>query len=245
MAWYYASGGERQGPVSEEEFHDLVRRGVIAPDALVWTSGMTDWRRLSEILPQLPPPVPRPAGGSAGDLATGRPPVAATTFAGARVVDAGSTPLYAGFWIRVLARLIDGVLLWVGAQILAGLLVAVLIPDALGALSLEPGVEPTAEQLTTLLAVLGVVMVSSLVTGLIYDLIFLRVWSATPGKLLLGLRVRAADGSPLSIGRIIGRHFAVSLSGFTFGVGYLMVAFDAEKRGLHDHLCATRVVRQR
>lgn len=230
MAWYYASGGERHGPVNEEEFHDLVRRGVIAPDALVWTSGMADWRRLSEVLPELPPSLP---------------PAAATTFTGARVADVGLAPHYAGFWIRVLARLIDGVLLWVAAQILAGLLVAVLIPDALGALTIEPGVEPTAEQLTTLLAVLGLVMVSSLVTGLVYDLIFLRGWSATPGKLLLGLRVRMADGSPLSIGRIIGRHLAVSLSGFTFGVGYLMVAFDAERRGLHDHLCATRVVRQR
>jgi uncharacterized RDD family membrane protein YckC len=241
MSWYYASGGERHGPVSEEEFHDLVRRGVIAPDALVWTSGMSDWRRLSEVLPELP----LPAAGSSGDRGVGRLPAAATTFTGARVADVGLAPHYAGFWIRVLARLIDGVLLWVAAQIFAGLLVAVLIPDALGALSIEPGVEPTAEQLTTLLAVLGLVMVSSLVTGLVYDLIFLRGWSATPGKLLLGLRVRMADGSPLSIGRIIGRHLAVSLSGFTFGVGYLMVAFDAEKRGLHDHLCATRVVRQR
>lgn len=245
MAWYYASGGERHGPVNEEEVHDLVRRGVIAPDALVWTSGMADWRRLSEVLPELPPSLPPAAAGSSGDLGVGRPPPAATTFTGARVADVGLAPHYAGFWIRVLARLIDGVLLWVAAQILAGLLVAVLIPDALGALSIEPGVEPTAEQLTTLLAVLGLVMVSSLVTGLVYDLIFLRGWSATPGKLLLGLRVRMADGSPLSLGRIIGRHLAVSLSGFTFGVGYLMVAFDAERRGLHDHLCATRVVRQR
>lgn len=245
MAWYYASGGERRGPVSDEEFHDFVRRGVIAPDALVWTSGMADWRRLSEVLPESPPPLPTPAVGSAGDGAAVRPPVTATPFAGVRLANPDFAPHYAGFWIRVLARLIDGVLLWVGAQILAGLFVAVLIPDALGALSLEPGVEPTAEQLTTLLAVLGLLMVSSLVTGLVYDLIFLRGWSATPGKLLLGLRVRTAEGNPLSFGRIIGRHFAVSLSGFTFGVGYLMVAFDGEKRGLHDHLCATRVVRQR
>ena len=79
----------------------------------------------------------------------------------------------------------------------------------------------------------------------LYDLIFLKGWSATPGKLAMGLRIRTADGGPLTVGRIIGRHFAVSLSGLIMGIGYLMVAFDAEKRGLHDHLCATRVVRIR
>jgi uncharacterized RDD family membrane protein YckC len=68
---------------------------------------------------------------------------------------------FAGFWIRVLARLIDGVLLWVVGQVLAGLLVAAFVPDALGALSLEPGAEPTGEQLIALAAVFGIVMASS------------------------------------------------------------------------------------
>jgi len=246
MAWYYASNGQRHGPMSEEDFHDLVRRGVIAPEALVWTSGMAEWRRLAEVAPNLPPPLLPASGTAPADGAPSeRPQAAATTAALPQVAGVAVSPPFAGFWIRVLARLIDGVILWVVGQVLAGLLVAAILPDALGALSLEPGAEPTGEQIIVLAAVFGTVMASSLVTGLVYDLIFLKVWSATPGKLALGLRVRTADGGPLSFGRIIGRHFAVSLSGLIMGIGYLMVAFDAEKRGLHDLLCSTRVVRQR
>jgi uncharacterized RDD family membrane protein YckC len=243
MAWYYATDGQRRGPVSDEEFGDLVRRGVIAPDSLVWTAGMADWRRLSEVAPELPPPMPARTdalGGAPGPALTGT----AATF-GRAVAEAGTAPRYAGFWLRVAARLIDGVLLWVAGQVVGGVLVALLIPDALGAFSIEPGAEPSGEQLATLLAVFGIVFFASLVTGLVYDLIFLKGWSATPGKLAMGLRIRTADGGPLTIGRIIGRHFAVSLSGLLMGIGYLMVAFDPEKRGLHDHFCATRVVRTR
>jgi|688.fasta_scaffold135298_1 uncharacterized RDD family membrane protein YckC len=243
MAWYYATDGQRRGPVSDEEFGDLVRRGVIAPDSLVWTAGMVDWRRLSEVAPELPPPMPARTdalGGAQGPALTGT----AATF-GRAVAEAGTAPRYAGFWLRVAARLIDGVLLWVAGQVVGGVLVALLIPDALGAFSIEPGAEPSGEQLATLLAVFGIVFFASLVTGLVYDLIFLKGWSATPGKLAMGLRIRTADGGPLTIGRIIGRHFAVSLSGLLMGIGYLMVAFDPEKRGLHDHFCATRVVRTR
>ena len=74
MAWYYAMGGQRRGPVSDEEFGDLVRRGVVAPDSLVWTAGMADWRRLSEVAPELPPPIPARTdalGGAAGPALTG------------------------------------------------------------------------------------------------------------------------------------------------------------------------------
>lgn len=243
MAWYYATDGQRRGPVSDEEFGDLVRRGVIAPDSLVWTAGMADWRRLAEVAPELPPPMPARTDALGGS-ASAAPAETAANFRRA-VADAGTTPRYAGFWLRVVARLIDGVLLWIAGQLVGGVLVALLIPDALGAFSIEPGAEPSGEQLATLLAVFGIVFFSSLVTGLVYDLIFLKGWSATPGKLAMGLRIRTADGGPLTVGRIIGRHFAVSLSGLIMGIGYLMVAFDAEKRGLHDHLCATRVVRIR
>ena len=39
--------------------------------------------------------------------------------------------------------------------------------------------------------------------------------------------------------------FAEMLSSLTLGIGYIMVAFDDEKRGLHDRdICDTRVVRK-
>ncbi len=58
-----------------------------------------------------------------------------------------------------------------------------------------------------------------------------------------GLRVVAADGRSISYLRALGRYLAEFLSGMLLMLGYIMAAFDGEKRTLHDRVCATRVVR--
>ena len=67
---------------------------------------------------------------------------------------------------------------------------------------------------------------------------------ATPGKMACGLKVVSPDGGPVSYGKACGRFFAEMLSGLTLGIGYIMVAFDDEKRALHDRICNTRVIRK-
>jgi len=54
-----------------------------------------------------------------------------------------------------------------------------------------------------------------------------------------------SDGSALSTGRIIGRYFSEMLSSMILCIGYLMVAFDEERRGLHDRICDTRVIKSK
>ena len=53
-----------------------------------------------------------------------------------------------------------------------------------------------------------------------------------------------ADGSAVTYGRAFGRYWGQALSSLILGIGFLMVAFDDEKRGLHDRLCDTRVIRK-
>src|SRR5690606_24862535 len=77
--------------------------------------------------------------------------------------------------------------------------------------------------------------------GIAYTIYFLAQHGATPGKMLLKLRVVSVDGSSLSWGTATGRAFAEILSGLTCAIGYIIAAFDEEKRALHDHLCNTRV----
>jgi uncharacterized RDD family membrane protein YckC len=78
---------------------------------------------------------------------------------------------------------------------------------------------------------------------LTYSAGFVSTKGATLGKMACGLRVINADGTlKISIGKAIGRYFAEMLSGVILGIGYLMVAFDSEKRALHDHICKTRVI---
>ena len=78
--------------------------------------------------------------------------------------------------------------------------------------------------------------------ALAYYCFFVRKYDATLGKIACGLRLFRPDGSKLSMGRIIGRHFAEYISSITLCIGYLMVAWDEEKRALHDRICDTRVV---
>jgi uncharacterized RDD family membrane protein YckC len=66
---------------------------------------------------------------------------------------------------------------------------------------------------------------------------------ATLGKMALGLKVVDADGQRLTLGRSIGRWFAKIPSGLLLCAGFIMVAFTERKRGLHDMICATLVLR--
>lgn len=70
------------------------------------------------------------------------------------------------------------------------------------------------------------------------------VKGATPGKLAVGLRVVDENGMHMGAGRAIGRYFATILSACLCLVGYIMVGFHGQKRGLHDLICGTYVVRK-
>ena len=70
---------------------------------------------------------------------------------------------------------------------------------------------------------------------------------ATLGKQALGLRIVRADGARLSFGRATARHFLkVMITPLVpLAIGYLMAAFTARKRALHDVLADTLVIRWR
>jgi uncharacterized RDD family membrane protein YckC len=236
MQWYYANEGQRSGPVSADEFTRLVETGVIRADTLVWRAGMPTWKPYAELAPPplatapILPPSPAPAQAVAG-------------------VDAGSAPVagahdvvmhgYGGFWRRLVAKVIDGFI----TNILAWIILIPILFATLGTAGLfSPGDEPTPEQLV---AVFGFQLFSigvQTVIGLLYSIVFLKKYSATPGKMLLGLKVYRADSGPLSVGRIVARYFAEWLSGIILMIGYIIAAFDPEKRALHDRIVDTRVV---
>jgi uncharacterized membrane protein HdeD (DUF308 family) len=65
MSWWYVSDGERRGPVNEDELARLLSNGALAPNSLLWKSGMKGWEPaaniadLKSLLSSLPPEVPR------------------------------------------------------------------------------------------------------------------------------------------------------------------------------------------
>lgn len=46
MVWYYAEGDRQRGPISDEEFQELVEKGRIHQETLIWKDGMDNWQPL-------------------------------------------------------------------------------------------------------------------------------------------------------------------------------------------------------
>jgi uncharacterized RDD family membrane protein YckC len=83
--------------------------------------------------------------------------------------------------------------------------------------------------------------------GLLRILYYLYFWGArgaTPGKSLLGLVVVTLAGrTPIGYGRALLRLLGYSLSSAFLGIGFLLIAFSPDRRGLHDRIAGTRVER--
>lgn len=137
---------------------------------------------------------------------------------------------YAGFWIRVVASLIDTVLVLV---VITPMLVSIYGWEYFD--GVQAGfVAGTADFLL------------SWVAPAVAVIIFWIYKSATPGKMIVSARiVDAATGKPMSLGQSIGRYLAYYLSALPLGLGFLWVAFDKRKQGWHDKLAGTLVVRTR
>lgn len=91
MVWYYADGDRQRGPISEQEFQEMVANGRIHRQTLVWSDSMENWQTLDEareaglvkIQPASPSvftpefPAPPPPGGAPADAPTAEPATAA------------------------------------------------------------------------------------------------------------------------------------------------------------------------
>ncbi|WOV87359.1 RDD family protein [Sporosarcina oncorhynchi] len=136
--------------------------------------------------------------------------------------------VYAGFWIRVLANIIDSVVLFVPLFI---------INFALQMMSLFTDSEGVIAGVLVVLIFTNIILVA-----LYYTLTTSSRMQGTVGKKLLNLRVIDAEGQRISAGRAFGRFLSYMLSGILY-IGYIMVGVTAEKRGLHDYIAGTWVIK--
>jgi len=105
-------------------------------------------------------------------------------------------------------------------------------------------------------AALAGMLTAALTTGIMISIIGLVVkWlyytlmessnlQATVGKMAIGIIVTDLNGKRISFARATGRHFSKYISALIIGVGYLMVAFTAQKQGLHDIIAGTLVLQK-
>ncbi len=133
-----------------------------------------------------------------------------------------ATIAYGGFWIRVVAYLIDAILLSIASAIV-GLVTGVSLYAG--------GFDYLANG-------------ASLVVGWLYfALMESSARGATVGKMAVGLRVVTDQGQRLDFGHATGRYLAKIISAIILGIGFIMVAFTDRKRGLHDIIASTLVVK--
>lgn len=135
---------------------------------------------------------------------------------------------YVGFWPRVLASIIDTILICV-----------VTFP----LLRLAYG--PSYFQQTTTHWIAGPAdFFISWVFPAAAVILFWLYREATPGKMAIGAReVDAKTGNVLSAGQAIGRYLGYYVSIIPVFLGVIWVAFDPKRQGWHDKLAGTVVVR--
>ncbi len=139
--------------------------------------------------------------------------------------------MYAGFWKRVAAYLIDYVLVMV-----CNYLIAFLIGFASAKLlNLQTDDVPAGVTLLAMLVILGLVLVY-------YVYAESSPWQATVGKRILGIKVTDEHGNRISFWRSFGRRAAMAISSFTFLIGYMMCGWTARKQCLHDKIAGCLVV---
>ena len=77
-----------------------------------------------------------------------------------------------------------------------------------------------------------------------YAVFFTGYCGQTPGKMAVRVKVIRTDGHPLNYGRAAKREILGKfVSSILLGIGYIMVAFDNQKQGLHDKIADTYVIK--
>ncbi len=223
MQIHIARNGQKLGPYSLEEVNRQLAAGTLTTADLGWYEGAAGWMPLTS--------VPGVGVGSVSGGETGggafvpTPPVYATSSTNAFA----QSTAYGGFWIRLLAYLIDGVILAI-----PGFIVGVVLGGVMRIGGTDNGSASAASGLGGLI---------NLVLGFLY---FTLLWSsamqASLGQKVCGLKVITTAGGQLSYLNAVGRYFALLLSFMILFIGVIMVAFTERKQGLHDMLAGTYVI---
>lgn len=158
--------------------------------------------------------------------------------------DSGDAWIYAGFWIRVWAAVID-----------SALLLFLVFP----LLSLIPGAARDSAAASRVFTASGRIDFDALAPTLPGPLHILLYWvlpaiavivfwltrEATPGKMVIRARVvDAHTGARLRTGQSILRYLGYYVSTIPFGLGLIWVGIDPRKQGWHDKIAHSVVVRR-
>ncbi len=145
------------------------------------------------------------------------------------------TPNYAGFWIRFVAYLLDGIIL----SVIIGPIFFMFFAPAAGFASLADDPEAVA---IFAAGMTGFVIIELVVYLLYFAGMESSKYQATLGKMAIGVIVTDENGDRITFGRGVGRLLSKILSGLILYIGFIMAGFDSRKQALHDKIASTLVV---
>jgi uncharacterized RDD family membrane protein YckC len=152
---------------------------------------------------------------------------------------------YAGFWLRVVAHLIDDVLLGIGIGVFV--LIGVAIVGVGSLRTMFEGMNGENPQIpAAMISAIIFVGLASVLLAWIYNAgMESSRHQGTLGKMALGLFVTDLQGRPIGFGHASGRYFAKIVTGLIpFGIGYAMAGFTEKKQALHDMIASCLVLRR-
>lgn len=157
-----------------------------------------------------------------------------------------STKEYAGFWLRFVAYLIDGII--VGA-VQTIIIAPVMAMFGLGIASMENMDSMSDEEsMAFIMGAMGTMGTTFLIVGLIgiiyFTLMEASKYQATLGKMALGLKVTDTEGNPLDFGKALLRNLGKIISNMIMMIGYIMAGFTDKKQALHDMIAGALVVKK-
>jgi len=167
--------------------------------------------------------------------------------AGVGAITYATNVTYAGFWLRLVAHLIDGFIIGAAALVLIVPWFFLMGGMALfSSLPREMGERPDPGQVGALLSVIFIfVGVARLGQWLYFAYLESGEKQGTWGKQMLGLYVTDLAGYRVSFARASGRFFAKFITSMIpLGVGYMMAGFTERKQALHDMIASCLVLRR-
>jgi uncharacterized RDD family membrane protein YckC len=152
---------------------------------------------------------------------------------------------YAGFWLRLVAFLIDGAISFFLFLIL--LIPLFILTGAGSALSRIGSREDISDDVAAFVGigfVLGFLVMTVGVTWLYYALSESSSWQGTLGKKMLNLTVTDMAGQPISFGRASARYFSKFITNLIpLAIGYILAGFTEKKQAIHDMIASCLVLR--
>ena len=139
---------------------------------------------------------------------------------------------YGGFWKRVMAYIVDIIVISIPVTLLFG------SGMSLGVDEQTPGTYDVHLNLDMTLPEFIILLISWVYFAGLES----SEWQGTIGKRLFGMRVTDTEGGRITFFRATGRYLSKFLSSALLMIGFIMVAFTAKKQGLHDMIAGTLVV---